>query len=381
MNLTILNEGVIWKDPRPRAEALVAAKGNSVALGRGEILHAMQVGASRQSPDVRCMLTRSMDYGKTWSEAAPFALETAARHTPSTALFGWSPTGALWAMLNCHHNVGKDDPRWKKENGGWVWTDSYWCESRDGGKTWRQGRPILPPHPVGGFSVVSSPIIQLPSGERMVVIEPMPSDTVETLHHEAAVVFNKNGGAEWSDKSLMAHDPIHRTFFFDPRLAQLKDGRFVALYWTHDTKTDTSLQTTIGWSDDGRVWTRPQTIPLWGFLTLPLVLTDGRLLAVYNHRREPQSVRCAISEDDGRTWDLDSECVLWDQRVRCVTGERASESVQRQWEGSVLAEMFTSFQFGVPHPIQLDDASVFVSFYATLEDGVTHQRHVRFRIE
>jgi len=380
MKLTILNEGIIWKDPRPKPAALVAAKGNSVALGGGEILHAMQVGTSRQSPDVRCMLTRSFDHGKTWSEPVPFPLETAANHTPSAALFSWSPDGALRAMLNCHKNVGKDDPRWKKENGGWVWTDSYWCESRDGGETWTKGNPIHPPHPVGGFSVVLSPIVESPSGERMIVIEPMPSDTVETLHHEAAVVFNKNGSDKWAGKAMMAHDPAHRTFYFDPRIAKLKDGRFVAFYWSHDTKSDTSLQTTIGWSEDGHVWSNPRTLPFWGFLTLPLVLNDGRLLAVYNHRREPQGVRCAISGDGGQTWDMESEYVLWDQRVRRIVGERASESIARKWEGNVLAEMFTSFQFGVPHPIQLDDGSVFVSFYATLEDGVTHQRYLRMRI-
>src|ERR1041385_3421672 len=139
------------------------------------------------------------------------------------------------------------------------------------------------------------------------------------------------------------------------------------LFRSHDTKTDTSMQTTIGWSDDGHSWTEPRPTPLWGFLTLPLVLSDGRLLAVYNHRRDPQGIRCALSEDGGLTWNLDSEYVLWDQRARRVVGEKASESQYRQWEGNVLTEMFPSFQFGVPHPIQLDDGSVFISFYATLE--------------
>lgn len=376
MKLSILNEGIIWKN-----RALVAAKGNSVALGNGEILHSFQLGTSRQSPDVRCMFTRSLDYGKTWSEPIPFSLQADAGHTASTAWFSWGANGALWALANCNHNVGKDHSRWKKENGGWIGTDSYWCESTDRGRTWSKARPVVTPSPPGGFSVVSSPLIELASGERMIVIEPMFIESVENLHHEAAVVFSKNGVNTWGDKAMMANDPERRIFYFDPRIARLKDGRFVAFYWSQDTKTDQSLQTTIGWSDDGHSWTKPRPVPLWGFLTLPLVLADGRLLAVYNHRRDPQGIRCAVSKDNGVTWDMESEHVLWDQRVRRIVGERASESIQRKWEGNVLAEMFTSFQFGVPHPIQLDDGSVIVSFYATLEDGVTHQRFVRIRIE
>jgi hypothetical protein len=87
-----------------------------------------------------------------------------------------------------------------------------------------------------------------------------------------------------------------------------------------------------------------------------------------------------ISVDDVQSWDMRGEHVLWDQRVLRITGERATESIARKWQGNVLAEMGTAFTFGIPFPIQLDDGSVFVSFYATLADGVMHQRYVRMRI-
>jgi hypothetical protein len=136
------------------------------------------------------------------------------------------------------------------------------------------------------------------------------------------------------------------------------------------------------WSDDraARRWSQPRELPFWGFLSVPLALSDGRLVAVYNHRRNPQQIRCVISVDDGETWKTDEEIVLWDQAARRATGERPSASSQREWEGSALAEMFKIFDFGIPHVIELEDKTIFVSFYATQLDHVMHQRYVRLKV-
>jgi hypothetical protein len=94
----------------------------------------------------------------------------------------------------------------------------------------------------------------------------------------------------------------------------------------------------------------------------------------------PQGVRCAVSEDQGKNWDMRQEYVLWDQMERRATGETASSGQARDWEGSCLAEMFT-WDFGVPEPTLMDDGTVLVTFYATELDHVTHQRYVRIQID
>jgi hypothetical protein len=168
--------------------------------------------------------------------------------------------------------------------------------------------------------------------------------------------------------------------YFDPRPTRLADGRWICLFWTHDKQTDQALNTTAAWSEDGHTWTRPQPTALWGFPTLPLTLLDGRRFAVYNYRRIPQGIRCAVSADGGKTWDMDGEYVLWDQQARRVTGALASAGREREWEGSCMAEML-NWDFGVPDPTLLDDGSVLVTFYATQMDHVTHQRYVRLRVD
>ena len=77
---------------------------------------------------------------------------------------------------------------------------------------------------------------------------------------------------------------------------------------------------------------------------------------------------------------MTSECILWDQQARRITGELAKASEQRAYEGSSMEEMWT-WDFGIPHPIQLDDGTVLVTFYATQMDHIMHQRYVRFIID
>src|SRR5262245_28654261 len=116
MKVSILDEGVIWKHSNTSAPRLIAFKGHSIPLGNGEILHAMQVGAGRFTPDAHCRVTRSRDYGRTWSEPVPPQLAGLAGHTPTSMLFSLEGN-RVRALVTCDQNVAKSDPRWCNENG------------------------------------------------------------------------------------------------------------------------------------------------------------------------------------------------------------------------------------------------------------------------
>jgi len=61
--------------------------------------------------------------------------------------------------------------------------------------------------------------------------------------------------------------------------------------------------------DDGASWSRPSRTALWGFPADILQLQDGRVLAVYGHRRDPFGVHGCISED-GVHWPKEHEFVI-----------------------------------------------------------------------
>src|SRR5262249_48276428 len=122
MKLTVLDEGVIWKNPHAASRPRVALKGNSVCLGGGAILHGMQVGQARASRDSRCMLVRSSDYGKTWSAMVPLVEEDGrdARYTYFSPRLRRASDSTLWACFVRARLVEPEDPRWTRQNAGWV---------------------------------------------------------------------------------------------------------------------------------------------------------------------------------------------------------------------------------------------------------------------
>ena len=382
MRLQIVDEGVVWKNRHPSVRSLFAWHGHTVNLGGGELLHAMRVGQARSSLDCRCLIVRSTDSGRTWNETTPLLADEDRDPDYSyfTARLGMTSDGRLWASSIRFHQIEPEDARWTAANGGWIDCENFISTSSDRGQSWSSPQYVGPERPEGGFPTLASPIHELASGELMLVFEAYFTRTMEQMRHRVTALYSRDGGDSWGEQTVIAQDPKHQLIYFDPRLTRLADGSWICFFWTHDKQTDEALNTTVAYSEDGHNWTSPRSTQLWGFPTLPLTLPDGRLFAVYNYRRMPQGVRCAVSEDQGKNWDMRQEYVLWDQMERRATGETASSGQARDWEGSCLAEMFT-WDFGVPEPTLMDDGTVLVTFYATELDHVTHQRYVRIQID
>ena len=89
-----------------------------------------------------------------------------------------------------------------------------------------------------------------------------------------------------------------------------------------------------------------------------LRLRDGRILCAFGYRREPGGVRAVLSEDGGRTWDLDRTVVL---RGRRRLPQQPQLRGGHGWGGDV----------GYPVSVQLPDDSILTAYYITESDGIT----------
>lgn len=63
-------------------------------------------------------------------------------------------------------------------------------------------------------------------------------------------------------------------------------------------------------NDGGLTWSTPIKTPMQGYPASLLKLKDNRLLAIYGRRRIPMGIRATVSDDDGKSWDIERELII-----------------------------------------------------------------------
>lgn len=308
----------------------------------GSLLVAYTDSDEHMGPDGRIMAVRSVDEGQTWSE--PFLIYDtplderesgltqlrdgllivhtwSTKHTPkSYAAMG---EGAYYPEIVAAWVDQVSLPAYEEAAplaGAWV------HRSTDGGRTWSE--PARGPDTIHGG-------IELRDGGLLVASYKESRDFV-TIH--AADRWD----GEWK-KISSVHSPEPDSIRFgEPSLAQLPNGRIVLMMRVTTKPYNDSDDRCFLWSaysdDGGESWSEPFETPLWGFPPHLLVLSDGRLLVTYGHRRSPFGQRAAVSAD-GINWDVGDEVVLRDDAPNLDLGYPASIELT---DGRVLTVYYQS---------------------------------------
>lgn len=103
----------------------------------------------------------------------------------------------------------------------------------------------------------------------------------------------------------------------------------------------------------------------------PVELEDGRLAMAYVGRQGPPTIKLRTSRDGGRTWEAQSETVIYASPGRSQT--RRKRTVQDSW-----AEM-SAFSVGLPAASALPGGDVLVVYYAGPHADRTDIRWARVR--
>ena len=123
---------------------------------------------------------------------------------------------------------------------------------------------------------------------------------------------SQDGGKTWTfSEGKVDWD---RTDFAEVSAIRLKDGRLLAALRRQipDTWGEGFQETVITESaDDGKTWVKPRqmsnTAEVHAYLT---ELDDGRILATYTNYHLPWGIYAVISDDAGRSWNLDDPIQL-----------------------------------------------------------------------
>jgi hypothetical protein len=100
-------------------------------------------------------------------------------------------------------------------------------------------------------------------------------------------------------------------------------------------------------------------------------LGDDRLCAVYTWREAARpGIMAAISEDGGRSWDLDGQARLWDATGRDRLGVESRDAYPRSHD---------TIAFGAPAAVRLADGDVYAAWWC-MEAALVHARWARLRV-
>ncbi len=93
--------------------------------------------------------------------------------------------------------------------------------------------------------------------------------------------------------------------------------------------------------DEGRTWSVPHSIGVWGLPSHLLRLRDGRLLMSYGYRRPPFGNQARISSDSGKTWS----------------------------GAMTISDDAPGVDVGYPSTVELEDGSLLTIWYETRKDS------------
>ena len=229
----------------------------------------------------------------------------------------------------------------------------FTARSTDRGKSWIRREWVVP-----GMAQVSGNRPPTFMEDGAILYHVYTTDT--RGDHYNYVWRSTDGGDTWRLHPMGTH--LLSVYVNETAMVETAPGRVLALQRV-DGRPSNLVER---WSDGGGVtWTDPLETGIWGYPAHLLRLRDGRILCAFGYRREPGGVRAVLSEDGGRTWDLDRTVVLRDDG-----GYPSSLSLRggHGWGSDV----------GYPVSVQLPDDSILTAYYITESDGITHTAATRW---
>lgn len=371
--LKIINEGILYKNPEPGLRAECAFLPNVTAINATELICIYRVGQAFYSSDGTLNILRSTDGGVSWTtEGMVWDISKDDRpfnySAPHTTRLN---DGTL--VLNAFR-VDYSDPRpqFNPDTGGTRESDKVIFISRDDGRSWSD--PKLLEIPGIGPTDTPSSIIELDDGRWWLGLELWKNWTDSSpLHIKGYSTFSDDMGDSWTSPVIRDSANNSNKMFSHTRYTKMLDGRIAGLQWAQKpgSAEDYDLHLTIS-DRKGTSWSIPTPTGINAQTSWLADLGDNTLAAAYTTRdRETPGIQVVLSEDEGKTWDIEHQVQVWD-------------AVGQEWLGTdrkpEYPKSHDNIAFGKPNLARLPDRSLIVSWWCT-QACITHSRFAKLIVE
>ena len=371
--IEIADSGVIYINSNPGYEYCFACHSHLVELGPQELFCGFQRGQALYSVDSRLLQARSTDGGRNWKTEG-LMIDPAgddgvySYHGPMLTRLA---DATLIANATRWDRSDPNKPLFNEKTGGIVPADTVLFRSTDNGASWSDFEVVQMPE--GMVLTPSSPIVVLSDGRWMLPTDQWHAyDEPGPYKPRTVGLFSTDNGQSWGDPVTFGVSNTAGVGHWHGRINRLRDDRLFTLFWTANMKTEAAMpHHYCAGSPDGREWSMPAATNIPGQTNWPVDLGDGRMAVIYTVREtHPPGFYAAVSEDGGKTWDLEDQVHVWDATGRDKIGITLTDHYPRSHD---------TISFGAPTSTVLADGDIFCTFWCT-EVATTHIRYARLKV-
>ncbi len=355
--MRVTDTGFVYDVSNSSSPKQVCTFTSLLRLSSGKLLCTFRRGTTKSSADGNCCVAASEDQGKTWQVICDSfeAIHGGIRGEVRAAELAERDDGTLFTALTwLDRSKGKG--MYSAQADTIVPSRIIWAESQDGGHTWENYRQIATRE--YHCPVLAGAIVRIPARGWLVTFEKQePEHENGPSLHSAHALFTPDG-RRFEQVVDVARHPQDSVYYYDQRQAvDAATGELVAAFWTYDRTAEADLDIHLSWGNPRTLtWQRPYPIGIEGQIAAPLPHPDGRLYLFYVHRNPPPSMRLVVSEDRGKTWQLNDEIVVYQKQQE--RGAGPGTSYASLWDDMAL------WSFGHPAGCFLDEHTLLLVYYA-----------------
>jgi hypothetical protein len=347
--ITVSRSVQVYRNPRPELVAKHAWHPSLVQLDADEWLCTFDIGQAPEAHDYVSYVSRSSDGGQNWSSPVPiFAPQPPPRAT-HTVRVARLRNGTLLGFGARFLRSSPQQGLIHHPGLGYCDCELITTRSADGGLSWTGPTVVTPPLDAPAFETCHAPV-ELADGRVL-----LPTSTwIGWEGHGAegmrALAFvSEDAGQTWTGRLDEFDRWSEGIVSWEQSIAELADGRLVAVVWSLDTATGSTLPTQYAVAAAGAEFGDPRENGIVAQTMKIASLGGDRIVAVYRRHDEPGL--WASTARIGCTWVTEQTHPLWLGGTSGMTGD-----------GSVGTEL-SALQFGYPSIVVADELSVAVAFW------------------
>jgi hypothetical protein len=357
-----IEEGFVTRR-EPGTPTAVAAGSRCALTNDGELVCTYMVQSKLGVNDFVPTLSRSADFGKSWTEQGPIWPRAKAQ-TSGFVSVSRSPSGELFLYGIETPIETPGETFWNETTQGMKQNYLVWSRSADGGRVWSNPEPI--PLPIAGSAEAPGPMTALSSGRWVSCYAPYNNydPSVEVDRGQIVLMRSDDRGRAWSHTSMLRFAEPH-SGGAEAWVVELADGRLLGTSWHTNLRDGSDYPCAYSLSaDGGETWSPTRSTGIAGQTTALTALPDGSALFLNCRRKGDVGIAMArVRPTENEFVVLGDEFVWRAERVRQSEGEADHSSWQE-------------FAFGEPSAVLLPGGEVFVTFWTVqpAKQGIAYVR-------